>query len=110
MKFELKDFVFKLVELMKEYQLLHEANIFYDNTTYLYQSGELHNICYDTKATDYIGDKDIDIEGLVFAYVPGLYATYDYEVDFEDSLMDLTDEYNLSYLLLDSSTICIFED
>ena len=45
MKFELKDFVFKLVELMKEYQLLHEANIFYDNTTYLYQSGELHNIC-----------------------------------------------------------------
>ena len=55
-------------------------------------------------------DKDIDIEGLVFAYVPGLYATYDYEVDFEDSLMDLTDEYNLSYLLLDSSTICIFED
>ena len=108
MKFELKDFVSKLVELMKEYQLLHEANILYDNTTYLYQSGELHNICYDTKVTDYICDKDI--EGLVFAYVPGLYATYDYEVDFEDSLMDLIDEYNLSYSLLDASTICIFED
>lgn len=108
MKFELKDFVSKLVALMERYELLYEANIFYNDTTYHYECNKLNNISYDIKVTDYICDKDI--EGLVFAYLPGLYATYDYEVDFEDSLMDLIDEYNLSYSLLDASTICIFED
>ena len=57
---------------------------FYNDTTYHYECNKLNNISYDTKVTDYICDKDIEKKGLVFAYLPGLYATYDYEVDFED--------------------------
>lgn len=114
MSFELKDFVSELTELLREFSLLTDANVFYDNTTYYYRSNDANcdvEVSYNTSVSDYISCKCDDIEGLVFVWAPSLYFPCgDEDRDFHDDLIDLTNKYNLGHEMIDNTTFYIYQD
>ena len=109
--FELKDFASELTELLREFSLLIDTNVFYDDTTYYYKNCNEVVIKDNTNVTDYVSEKCEGIEGLIFVSSPGLYCPCgDKDKDFHDDMMDLVDKYSLSYEVIDDTTFYIYQD